>query len=66
MAKWLGSPTCSATNSDSFPEGEVNNLLFNYFEGSNERIVSREAKRRGSMVKCGETVLVGGEHANFP
>ena len=37
------------------------NFLFNYFEGSNEGIISREAARRGTMVKCGETLSkVGG------
>ena len=37
------------------------NLLFNYFEGSNEGMISREADRRGTLVKYGETPLeVGG------
>ena len=34
-------------------------MLFNYFEGSNEGIIVREAQMRGSMVKCGERPLEG-------
>ena len=34
----------------SFPGREVVNLLFNFFEGSNEEIMG---KRIGYMVKCG-------------
>ena len=34
---------------DRFPGGEVTNLLFNYFDGSNEGLTGREAKMRGSM-----------------
>ena len=30
------------------------NLLFNYFNGSNEGIIGGEAEMRGFMVKCGE------------
>ena len=43
-----------------FLGGEVTNLLFNYFGGSNEGIVGREAEMRGSIVKCGERPLEGG------
>ena len=35
-------------------------MLFNYFEGSNEGIIVREAEMRGSVVKCGERPLKGG------
>ena len=43
-----------------FLSGEVVNLLFNDFEGSNEGIVGREAEMRGSLVKCGKRPLEGG------
>ena len=43
-----------------FRGGEVTNLLFNYFEGSNEGIVGRKAEMTGSIVKCGERLLEGG------
>ena len=39
---------------DCFLGGEVTNLLFSYFEGSNWGIIGREAEMRDSMVKCGE------------
>ena len=45
---------------DRFPGGEVTNLLFNYFEGSNEGIIGSEAEMRGSMLKCGKRRLEGG------
>ena len=35
------------------------NLLFNYFEGSNEGIVGREAEMTDSIVKCAEIPLEG-------
>ena len=41
------------------------NLLFNYFEGSNDGIVGREVEIRGSMVRCGERLLEGGGYVNF-
>ena len=31
-------------NPDCFPRGEVTNLLFNFFEDSNEKIMGREWK----------------------
>ena len=34
-------------------------MLLNYFEGSNEGIIGREAEMRGSMVKCGARPLEG-------
>ena len=40
------SRACGAVISDRFSGGEVKNLLFNYFEDSNEGIVSREEERR--------------------
>ena len=36
------------------------NLLFIFFECSNEEIIGREAERRSSMLKCGGTPLEGG------
>ena len=36
------------------------NLLFNYFEGSNEGIVGREVEMRGSIAKCWERPLEEG------
>ena len=59
-------PTCSAAIWDRFPGGEVMNLIFNYLEGYNEKIVGRKDKRGGSVVKCGETPLEGGGHVKFP
>ena len=44
---------------DRFTGGEVGNLLFNYFEGSNEGIIGRKAEMRGAMVKCGQIPLEG-------
>ena len=32
-----------------FPGGKVTNLLFNYFDGSNEGLTGREAEMKGSM-----------------
>ena len=34
---------------DRFPGGEVTNLLFNYFDGSNEGLTGRESEMKGSM-----------------
>ena len=45
---------------NSIPGGEITNLLFNYFEGSNEGIVGRKAEKTGSIVKSGERPLEGG------
>ena len=45
---------------DRFPLGEVKNLLFNYFEDSNEEIVIAKAESTGSIVKCGERTLEEG------
>ena len=42
---------------DLFLGGEDSNLLFNYFEVSNEGIIGREAEMRSSAVKCGERPL---------
>ena len=47
-------PTCVEAVEDHFSVGEDTNLLFNYFEVSNEGIISKEAEMRGSAVKCGE------------
>ena len=47
MAKWLVSRACGAVIAVLFSGGEVKNLLLNYFEGSNEGIVSTEEERRG-------------------
>ena len=35
------------------------NLLVNFFEGCNERIMGKETEGRGSTVKWGETPLEG-------
>ena len=59
MAYWLPSQTGSAAIWDPLSRGEVINLFFNFFEGSNEGIIGREAERRSSMVKCEETPLEG-------
>ena len=45
---------------DRFPGGEFTNLLFSYFDDSNEGIIGGEAEMRGFMVKCGERLLEGG------
>ena len=45
---------------DRFPEGEVMNLLVNFFEGCNEGIMSKETGGRGSTVKWGKTLLEQG------
>ena len=42
---------------DLFPGEEVMNLLFHFFEGSNEGMIGKEAEKRRSMVKCEETPL---------
>ena len=34
----------SSVNQDRFPGGEITNLLFNFFEDSNEEIMGREEK----------------------
>ena len=49
----------SGQASDLFPGEEFPNLLFNYFNGSNEGIIGGEAEMRGFMVKCGERPLEG-------
>ena len=45
---------------DRFPGGEFTNLLFKYFIGSNEGIISGVAEMKGFMVKCEERPLEGG------
>ena len=50
---------------DHFLEGEVRNLLFNYFEGSDEGIVYRKAEMTGSIVKSGERPLEGEGDVKF-
>ena len=51
---------------DRFPVGEFTNSLFNYFNGSNERIIGGEAEMRGFMIKCGERWLEGWKYVKFP
>ena len=51
---------------DRSPGGEVTNLFFNYFEGSNQIIIGRESEMRGSLVKCGERPLEGFEKCLKP
>ena len=48
----------SAAVRDCFLEGEVMNLLVNFFEGCNEGIMGKEAERRGSTVKWGNRITV--------
>ena len=50
---------------DHFAGGEFANLLFNYFNGSNEGMIAGGAEMRGFMVKCGERLLKGGGHVKF-
>ena len=47
-----------------FPGGEFANLLFNYFNGSNEGTIGGEAEMRGFKVKCGERPLEEGGMRN--
>ena len=55
------------SDGDRFSGGEVMNLLFNFFEDSNEGIIGKEAERRSCMVKCEETLLeFRGGHVRFP
>ena len=42
------------------------NLLFNYFNSSNEGIIDAETEMRGFMIKCGERTLEGWEYVKFP
>ena len=53
-------PTRVEAVEDRFPEEEDTNLLFNCFDVSNERIISREAEMRGFAVECGERLFRGG------
>ena len=55
----LAHATCVGVVRDRFSGGEFTNLLFNYFNGSNEGIIGGEAEMRGFMVKCGERPLEG-------
>ena len=54
---WSADPNPNRTEGvwDRFSGGEDTNLLFNYFEVSNERI--RETGMRNSAVKCGEKTV---------
>ena len=45
---------------DHFQGSEITNFLLNYFEGSVEGIINREAEIRGSTVKYGERPLEEG------
>ena len=65
-AKWLAHPTRLRAVRDRFPEGEFANLLFNYFNGSNEAIIGGTAEMRGVMVKCGERPLEEAGYGKFP
>ena len=66
MAKWLATRILDRAVRDRFPEWEFTNLLFNYFSGSNERIIGGEAEMRGFMIKCGERRLEGWKYVKFP
>ena len=48
-----------------FPGGEFTNLLFKYFVGSNEGIISGVAEMKDFMVKCEERPLEGGGYVRF-
>ena len=50
---------------DRFTGGEFTDLLFNYFNGSNERLIGGEAEMRGFMIKCGERQLEGWKYVKF-
>ena len=56
---WLACMTRVGAVRDRFPGGEFMDLLFNYFNGSNEGILGGEAEMRYFMVKCGERPLKG-------
>ena len=43
MARWIASQS-RCCGPGSFPGGEVMNLLFKFFEGSNEEILGRQQK----------------------
>ena len=47
----LANQTFSAAVRDRFREGEVMNLLFNFFEGCNEGIMGKETDGKGSTLK---------------
>ena len=40
-------------------------MLFDYFNGSNERIIGGEAEMTGFMIKCGERRLEGWKYVKF-
>ena len=56
---WSTSRTFSAVVQDCFPEGEVMNLLLNFFEGSFEGIMGKETEGKDSSVKWEKTGLEG-------
>ena len=64
MVKWLAHPTRVRAVRDRFPGGELSNLLFNHFNGSNEAIICGEAEIRGFMVKGGKRPLEEGSMEN--
>ena len=51
---------------DRVPGGEFTDLLFNYFNGSSERLIGGEAEMRGFMIKCEERQLEGWKYVKFP
>ena len=44
---------------DCFPEGEVMNILGNFFEGCNKGVMGKKTEGRGPTVKWGEMSLDG-------
>ena len=65
VTKWLAHRIDVGTDRDRFPGGDFTNLLFNYFSGSNKRIIGGEAEMRGFMIKCGERRLEGWKYVKF-
>ena len=49
----------------SFPRRGFTNLLFKYFVGSNDGIISGVAEMKDFMVKCEERPLEGGGYVRF-
>ena len=66
VACWLAHRIHVGVVRDRFLGGEFTNLLFNYFNGSNEGIIAGVAEMRGFMIKRGERPLDGWEYVKFP
>ena len=57
MSLWLAHLNCVEANWNRFSGGDNTNLLFNYFEVFNERILGKETGMRDSVVKRVEKPL---------